>query len=305
MAQDQIPVSPIAPCVGQQEHELNRQKLLSDHQKAIFAQNGMLVIRAFFDVERDILPIQEAIYKIISLVIRRHDLQITRQPFNGDNFDCGFGELFMTNRQFASEVYDLAKQIPAFLRLISGERSDQLFCELRGTDLSGIGAASYGIRIDHPFEEQYRSQWHQEFLFQPQSMDGLVMWTPLVPVLQDMGPVEVCLGSHKDGLCIYSKTRPYAQKAGAYKIGILNDEQIVERYRHEAPLTLPGDLMIMDYLTIHQSGFNISKRSRWSVQYRFFNFLEPTGMRIGWKASVTAGTDVESIFPTHFVATVQ
>jgi len=286
-------------------NKLDKQKLLNEYQKADFAKNGVLVIKQFYDLKQDIFPIQSSIYEIIGLVMQRHGLSIVRQPFNGSNFDDGYTELIAANRQFGSEVYDLVKQIPAFLRLISSTCSEQLFCDLRGTDLAGIGAASYGIRIDNPFEEQFRSQWHQEFLSQPQSLDGLVFWTPLVPILPDMGPVVVCLESHKDGLCKYSKSKPYAQKTGAYKIGIFNEEQVVGRYKQVAPLTEPGDLIIMDFLTIHQSGFNISHRSRWSTQFRFFNFREPTGMRIGWKASVTAGTDIESIFSDYFVETDQ
>jgi hypothetical protein len=277
--------------------------LLSNEHREDFSRNGMTIIRQFFDVKNEILPIQKAIYQIIGLVMQRHGLTIERQPFSGDNFDNGYAELIKANRQYGGEVYDLVKQIPAFIRLISSVRSEQLFCELRGTDLAGIGAGSYGIRIDNPFEEQFRSQWHQEFLFQPQSMDGIVVWTPLVPVAQDMGPMIVCLESHKDGLCTYSKGKSYEQKTGAYKIGIQNDNEVAARYQQVAPLTVPGDLIVMDYLTIHQSGINISNRSRWSIQSRFFNFCDPTGMRIGWKSSVTAGTDIETIFPEYFAET--
>lgn len=284
---------------------MNERNLLNTSDRAEFAQNGLLVIKKFYDVKQDIQPIQRAIYEIIGLVMRKHGLAIDRQSFSGDNFDDGYAELIAANRQYGGEVYDLVKQIPAFLRLISGPRSEQLFCELRGTDLAGIGIASYGIRIDNPFEEQFRSQWHQEFLSQPQSLDGLVFWTPLVPILPDMGPVVACLESHKDGLCQYNKSKSYAQKSGAYKIGLFNEEQVVGRYQQVAPLTEPGDLIIMDFLTIHQSGFNVSHRSRWSTQFRIFNFREPTGMRIGWKASVTAGTDIESIFSEYFVEVEQ
>jgi len=280
---------------------LNEKNLLNENDRADFAHNGVLVIKQFYDINQDILPIQSAIYEIIGLVMQKHGLSIDRQSFNGENFDDGYAELIAANRQYGSEVYDLVKQIPAFLRLISGARSEQLFCDLRGTNLAGIGTASYGIRIDNPFEEQFRSQWHQEFLYQPQSLDGLVFWTPLVPILPDMGPVVACLESHKDGLCKYNKSKPYTQKSGAYKIGLFNEAQVIGRYKQFAPLTEPGDLIIMDFLTIHQSGSNVSHRSRWSTQFRLFNFCEPTGMRIGWKASVTAGTNIESIFSEYFV----
>lgn len=275
--------------------------VLTEAQREEFAANGVLVIRGFYNVEQQIRPIQKAIYDIIGLVIQRHGLTISREPYAPDRFDAGYVELIAHSRRYGGEVYDVVKQIPAFLRLISSQQSERLFSQLRNTDLVGIGVASYGIRIDNPFEDQFRSQWHQEFLYQPQSMDGVVMWTPLVPIEPEMGPVMVCLGSHRDGLRKYSKSPRYANKIGAYQIGLVDEEKVVAQYQQVAPLTRPGDLIVLDYLTIHQSGFNVSGRARWSIQSRFFNFREQNGMRIGWKPSVTAGTDIETIFREYFI----
>jgi hypothetical protein len=274
---------------------------LSDELRTDFDKNGVMVIPGFFDVENEILPIQKAIYDVVGLAMARHGLSVSRQPFSPSSFDAGYRELIAADRAYGGEVYDLVKQIPAFLRLISSPRSESLFCQLRGTDLPGIGAASYGIRIDNPGEDRFRSHWHQEFLFQPQSIDGTVMWTPLAPVEENMGPVIVCLGSHKDGLRKCARAAAYSDKSGAYKIGIVDDERIVASYPQAAPLTRPGDLIVMDYLTIHQSGYNTSGKSRWSVQSRFFNYRHPSGMETGWKPSVTAGTDIETIFADYFV----
>lgn len=275
-------------------------RIIHDRQIKEFFENGVVVIKNFYDFESEILPIQNAIYQIIGLVMQRHSISIVRDPFHGDNFDAGYLELIAINRDFGGEVYDLTKQIPSFLRLIASTKTEQLFCDLRNTDAPGIGAGSYGIRIDNPYEDKFRSQWHQEFLFQPQSMDGIVFWTPLLAITEDIGPVIVCPKSHKDGLCVYSKSKAYANKIGAYTIGIKDEDVVVAKYNKIAPLTSPGDLILMDFLTIHQSGLNTSRRSRWSIQSRFFNYKEETGMRIGWKASATAGTDVEKIFPDNF-----
>lgn len=274
--------------------------LINKEDKATFEENGVLVLRGFYDVEKEIIPIQKCIYEILGLIIKKYHLDIEQPEFCAEHFDACYNDVIAVNRSYGSEVYDAVKQIPAFLRLISSQRSEDLFAHLRQTDLVGIGKASYGIRIDHPYEDQFRSQWHQEFLFQPQSVDGTVMWTPLVPVKADMGPVIVCLGSHKDGLRKCRKQGKYSEKTGAYKIGLVDEASVVGSYEQAAPLTNPGDLIVMDYLTIHQSGVNVSKRSRWSIQSRFFNFREPTGIQIGWKPSVTVGTDIEDIFPECF-----
>lgn len=275
--------------------------MLSNENKITFERDGYFIIPKFYDLELEIRPIQYAIYKIINLVSNRHGVNLDRKPFNGNNFDNGFLELIKINRTFGAEIYDLVKEIPAFLRLICASASEQLFCELRNTSFAGIGTASYGIRIDNPNEEKYRSQWHQEFLFQPQSIDGLVFWTPLIEITPEIGPVIICSGSHKNGLYKYTKNDKYSSKSGPYKISIKHEENIVAPFKKIAPLSKPGDLIVMDFLTIHQSGFNISNRARWSVQSRFFNFLDPIGMKIGWKGSVTSGVDIEEIFPENFV----
>jgi hypothetical protein len=279
--------------------------ILSPDDQEFFKTEGYLLIKGFHDHSAEIMPIQRDIHKIIGLVAQRHGIKLPERTFTPENFDEDYYTLLAEDRRFASEVYDLTKQIPSFLRLISNERSEALFRELRQTQHAGIGAASYGIRIDNPNEDKFRSHWHQEFLFQPQSIDGIVFWTPLTPVRADMGPVIILPKSHKDGLCTYSKATTYANKQGAYQIGIHDEDAVVSRYEHIAPLTEPGDLLLMDFLTIHGSGENRSKRSRWSIQSRFFNYRDPVGMKLGWKASITTGTEVEKLFPENFVSSEQ
>lgn len=275
--------------------------VISHNQKRQFERDGVLVIKDFYDVEREIVPIQKHIYEIIGLVAKRHGISMRRPPFDGCNFDFSYLEMIGIDRKLGSEIYDLVKQIPSFIRLIALEKSEALFCNLRGTATAGIGASSYGIRIDNPHEEQFRSHWHQEFVFQPQSMDGIVFWTPLVPMTPDLGPVIVCPGSHKDGLRVYTRHGDHAKKSGACQIGLIDEKTVAGAYDHVAPLVNPGDLILMDFLTIHQSGFNVSDRSRWSIQSRFFNFNDQIGSEIGWKASITSGSDVEKIFSENFI----
>ena len=275
--------------------------ILTAEQRAAFREQGFLLLPRFYDLDAEIRPIQHALYEIIGLVAEQHGLPLERTPFAPATFDAGFNALIARDRSAGGAVYDAAKLIPAFLRMLASGKNERLFAAMRDTDLVGIGAASFGVRIDNPREEQFRSQWHQEFLYQPQSLDGLVFWSPLVEIRADMGPVEVCIGSHRDGLCAYRKGGKYADKSGAYRIGLADEAAVVARYSTAAPLTRPGDLLILDYLTLHQSGFNLSGRSRWSMQFRLFNFREHTGRKLGWKPSVTAGTAIETLFPQSFV----
>jgi hypothetical protein len=75
------------------------------------------------------------------------------------------------------------------------------------------------------------------------------------------------------------------------------EEQRLARYDQIAPLSEPGDLILVDFLTLHQSGKNVSDRPRWSMQWRMFNFADPTGVKISWRGSFAVGESFETIMP--------
>jgi hypothetical protein len=272
--------------------------LLTQAQIESFARDGFVLLPQFYDVREEIEPVQRAIHSIIGLVIQRHGMKIKQLPFRNDVFDSGYQELIALNRAAGGEVYDAVKQIPAYIRLVADSRHEQLFRELRPNSLPGIAAGGYGIRIDNPREERFRASWHQEYPAQLRSLDGLVLWSSLVPVTPDLGPVTICAGSHKLGpLPVRSKDPTNPDKVGAYGLTLDNADALVAGFNQAAPLSAPGDLLILDFLTVHASGFNNGHRSRWSMQMRLFNFQDPTGMKIGWKGSFAAGVDFRQLHP--------
>ena len=163
--------------------------------------------------------------------------------------------------------------------------------------MPGVAAGGYGIRIDNPSEDRYRAEWHQEYPSQLRSLDGLVYWSPLVAMTPALGPVRFCPGSHRAGPQPVLTSGGHDGKTGAYAVRLRDETQLLETYEQVAPLTSPGDLVIVDFLTLHASGYNTSDRSRWSLQFRYFNFDDPTGLAHGWKGSFAAGVDFRSIHP--------
>jgi hypothetical protein len=273
-------------------------KILTDEQMQTFHRDGLLVLRSFYDYQRDIEPIHHAIYRIIGMVIGKYGLPIEQAPFSPATFDSGFQALIAHDRKIGAEIYDAVKLIPAFVRLACSERHDDIVCQLRNTDSPGIAVGGFGIRIDHPGEERFRADWHQEYPAQLRSIDGVVFWSPLVSVDEQVGPVRFCPGSHKLGLVrVHLHDPDHPDKTGAYGLILENREELVERYPQVAPTTKPCDLVIVDFLTLHASGQNVSKRSRWSMQLRYFNFRDPTGIRIGWRGSYAAGVDFTRVHP--------
>ena len=272
--------------------------LLSHEQIEQFNEEGFLVIKGFYDLSAEIEPIQYGIWKIINLLIRKFHIPVQELPFSPRTFDHGYRELIAENRRYGGLVYDAVKQIPAFMRLFSLQKNELLFSQMRGTDMPGIAALGYGIRIDNPNEEKYRSLWHYEYRDQLRSVDGIVFWSPLVPIVEGLGPVQICPGSHKGGLRrSYLKDPENPDKTGAYAMRIENEAELLKQYGVIAPLSEPGDLVLMDFLTLHSSGKNISSRSRWSMQFRYFNYNDPTGIRINWTGCVMNGVQLKDVHP--------
>jgi hypothetical protein len=277
-------------------------KVLSAEQVAQFLEQGVLVVRGFYDGDADLLPLRRGIFDVIGQVMRRHGIPDERGPFEPDAFDAGFNDLIRRERKLGGEVYDAVKQIPAFVRLVAHPAHEALMRQLRPGSQPGIAAGGYGIRIDNPQEDKYRALWHQEYPAQLRSLDGLVFWSPLVPVTQALGPVEFCVGSHRGGpLPVRSADPDGAGRSGAYALVLDREQEHLARYAHVAPLTQPGDLVVIDFLTLHASGHNRGQRSRWTMQFRYFNFAEPTGRAHGWKGSFAAGVDFRTVHPELFV----
>lgn len=271
---------------------------ISSEQIQEFNREGFLVIKGFYDSERDIKPIQYGIWKIIGILLKKYNIAVDQMPFSAQTFDQGYQELISVNRAYGGEVYDAVKQIPAFLRLVTNVRNEELMARLRETDLPGIAAAGYGIRVDNPREEKFRSLWHYEYRDQLRSLDGVVFWSPLVEIVEDLGPVQICPKSHINGLRrSFLKDPDGIDRPGAYGMRIENEAQLLEEFGIVAPLSEPGDLVLMDFLTLHSSGKNIGHRSRWSMQFRYFNFNHPSGIKIDWKGCVASGIQLKDVHP--------
>lgn len=270
---------------------------LTRNQIAAYQRDGFIILRGCYDIEAEIRPIQRAIGEIVRLVREQNGLA-SAVPDSWENFDHQFSDLIAHDRRLGGVVYDAIKQIPAFVRLVASPKHESLYRQVTGSNLVGVAAGGYGIRIDNPGEELFRTDWHQEYPAQLRSLDGAVFWSPLVPVTEELGPVRICPGSQAEGLLPVLTVDPdNPKKSGAYALILSDREARVAEYQQVAPLMNPGDLLLMDFLTLHASGQNVGTRSRWSMQSRLFNFREKTGIGHEWSGSYAAGKDFAKIHP--------
>ncbi|MGB4827734.1 MAG: phytanoyl-CoA dioxygenase family protein [Paracoccaceae bacterium] len=261
-----------------------------------FARDGYAILRGFYDRDTMIDPIREGARRIVQALCAKYGVRAPSATAD-EAMGPGYLALASANRAWGGEVYDAVKQIPAFMRLVSDARNDALFRALRPSSEPGLAAGGYGIRIDSPGEDKFRAPWHQEFPAQLRSSDGIVFWSPLVSIFPEIGPVELAIGSQAEGIVPVYKDDAGIGKAGAYALRLDHEAERLARYPHAAPISEPGDLIVMDFLTLHQSGENTSDRPRWSMQWRMFNFADPVGVKLSWRGSFAAGQSFETILP--------
>lgn len=261
-----------------------------------FARDGYAIFRGFYDRETQVEPIREGARRVVAALCEKYGVDAPTATAD-QAMGPGYRALISRNRAWGGEVYDAVKQIPAFMRLVTDARNDDLFRTLRPGSHPGIAAGGYGIRIDNPGEDKFRAPWHQEFPAQLRSQDGVVFWSPLVSVTADLGPVELAVGSQREGMVPVWKDDGGIGKAGAYALRLDREAERLAKYPHAAPTTEPGDLILMDFLTLHQSGQNVSDQPRWSMQWRMFNFSDPLGVKLSWRGSFAAGQSFETILP--------
>ena len=269
---------------------------ITETQVDAFQRDGYLLIPGFYDEKSQIEPIREQIRQIITILCKKHGVE-TACDTPVEAMAEGYMGLITLDRRLGGAVYDAVKQIPEFMRLVAEPQNAQIFSELRPGSQPGIAAGGFGIRIDNPSEDRYRAPWHQEFPAQLRSLDGVVFWSPLVEITPELGPVEIANGSHKEGPIPVYEDNGDIVRSGAYSLRLDREQERLRKYPIVAPCTKPGDLILMDFLTLHQSGRNAATRSRWSMQFRYFNFADPVGVDIAWAGSFAAGKRFEEFFP--------
>ena len=258
-----------------------------------FHQRGFIVVEDFYNYESEVLPIIKGISKIIRQIAIHKGIDLSEGDETTD-LKLNIMKLVNADRQLGALIYDAVKQIPEFLALVSNTKNVGILRNIHPGIQAGVAAAGYGIRMDLPSEDKFRTFWHQEFPAQLRSSKGIIFWTPLLEVTELLGPVEICKASHTEGYKeVFNENSD--GKTGAYSLRLKDENQLVEKFIKVAPLTKPGDLILMDYYTLHQSGKNKADHPRWSIQFRYFDFDNQFGRETSWKGSFAEGIDFKKV----------
>jgi ectoine hydroxylase-related dioxygenase (phytanoyl-CoA dioxygenase family) len=262
-------------------------ELLTAEQKKHWDDNGYLVLKGFYDLESEIAPIQDDVRRVMQLVQGGSAHAAPR-----GEFDEGLPEMARNCRGAASIVYDALKRLPSYVQLTVSPKHTAVARQLLCSSFVGFATRGYGIRLDHPGEDNFLTQLHQDYTSQLISPRGVVFWSPLRRVTKELGPVVLYPGSHKMGVQRIEK-----RGEGSYGLQLPNDDELRSRFAAVTPEPDVGDAVVMDYLLLHESSPNRSTHTRWAMICRYFDFTDPTGISHGWKGGLAEGNSFEKIHP--------
>ena len=109
-----------------------------------------MLIKNFFDKQKEIKPIEKKIGQIIETVAVQNKVKLTSR-----NIGKNYITLIKINREFGSIIYDAIKQIPEFISLISKPKVIRLMEQLIGFKNIGIAHGGIGFRINNPKEKNF------------------------------------------------------------------------------------------------------------------------------------------------------
>jgi len=84
-------------------------------------------------------------------------------------------------------------------------------------------------------------------------------------MILDLGPVQFLPTANTDGpLDVFQDFRKEEQKrSGAYSLRLSNDSKLLEKCNLVALILGLGDVVCVDFLTVHASGYKYLNRSIW------------------------------------------
>ena len=161
---------------------------------------------------------------------------------------------------FGHELYDLYN-LPGVLHVIR---------LLLGAEVSNIGTPALRTKLPRSVITSF--PWHQDSQYFDQSVVGkkekrtgglhmVTVWVPLVEATVENGCCWVIPGSHRWGLL---------DGARGADMNVRMEED-VEARGTPVPIPLkPGGALFMSNLTVHTSKLNTTRKSRWSIDFRYF-----------------------------------
>ncbi len=236
--------------------------------KTAYERDGYVVLKDIID-NRDLEPMRDFIKAKVDGYCRKlYSEGKISSLYENESFErryaviCEALDILPRNwsfGMFGREFYDLYN-LPGVLDVVR---------LLLGPEASNIGIPA--LRTKLPGSVITSFSWHQDSQYLDQSTIGkkekhtgglhmVTVWVPLVEATVENGCCWVIPGSHRWGLL------DGARDADA---NIRMEEDVEARGTPVAIPLKPGGALFMSNLTVHSSKLNTTRKSRWSIDFRY------------------------------------
>jgi ectoine hydroxylase-related dioxygenase (phytanoyl-CoA dioxygenase family) len=158
-----------------------------------------------------------------------------------------------------------------FCDLYNHEKINEISSELLKTRITDLIIAESQFRLDEPNDKLFNLDWHQDASYYKQDSKGtssLVINITVQNQIYEMGTPLIKVGSHKSG-----KKKIRVLKNKSKVLQLMPSRMFINNPNYKTAFikSKPGDIVIYDMRLLHKSGYNKSKKVRFSVLARAFN----------------------------------
>ncbi len=237
---------------------------LTEEQKKSFIDNGYIILDDFF-TKSELTEFKNMLIYLIKINLKKASKKYSEfvlDDFAGEELDAGIIKLEELDHQFVADIYDTLFQTPQFMRITAKKEISHCINQLlerEENDPTYIDQSR--CRIDPPLDPNKRTcGWHQEVFYYVPKSDFVQTWAPLIHnATKENGAVEVCPGSHKEGIAKQSNL----ENDELYKFIV--DDSVITKYKPIVAELKVGQILIFNSKLIHKSGRNSSKEVRYSL----------------------------------------
>lgn len=256
---------------------------LTSEQIQAYQRDGFLHIKNVIP-QSTISSYVESIKALIKARAQSENIELEKS----DDIDTLFNSLCKANRKLGGDIYDHVKELPEFTQMMSHENILGVAKKILTKNTVQIATSQCVFRIDRPEEDKYGFGWHQDYWYNCLTPDAVTCWYPLTEVTQNEGALQLLRGSHSKLLPVEVPDPNNSAGNMALIFKFPDSYKMNEADIITAPVK-PGDALFFHSYLLHKSGLNRSNRSRWSVQYRYADFLSEEYTKRGWRHGTFRG----------------
>jgi len=232
-----------------------------------FGRDGFVILDDIIS-SQDIMDFQKSFFNILKRIVQEEKTKKvapSRLIYDCENCNYLLKEIYSQHPNRITDIQRLASRLPEFFRISSGKALINTIKALMKKEddlplypLSNVVVFEFPqiLRTDNESQtSNFHTNWHDDTFWTIPQSKFIHIWIPLLnSVTSELGPLEVCPGSHKCGAQHQYEFHPDASYN--YRYGINSD--YVKQFKTQSLNVQLGQVLLFGKELIHRSGTNIS-----------------------------------------------